>query len=303
MTSILIASSLRRTFGSYVAIDDFDLTVDEGTIVGLIGPSGGGKTTAVRLLAGIDEPDSGSVEVFGSPVRSLRRKDRARMAILAQDPALVPQLTIHEQVSFAAELRGLRRDVQEALARVGLDESVDTRLSDASGGMRRRAGLAATLITDPDLVFCDEPTAGLDPIVRETVWSWFRERRRAGRTMVVTTQHIDEAARCDRVLVLRTGAIIADTTPSQLTAESGLREHIVIELVDNNAQLAIDALKRRGLSAEFRAGHSLVVEARDSADTAGTIVSILADEDVVIDAVDTAVPGLDDVFRALVEKS
>lgn len=303
MTSILIASSLRRTFGSYVAIDDFDLTVDEGTIVGLIGPSGGGKTTAVRLLAGIDEPDSGSVEVFGSPVRSLRRKDRARMAILAQDPALVPQLTIHEQVSFAAELRGLRRDVQEALARVGLDESVDTRLSDASGGMRRRAGLAATLITDPDLVFCDEPTAGLDPIVRETVWSWFRERRRAGRTMVVTTQHIDEAARCDRVLVLRTGAIIADTTPSQLTAESGLREHIVIELVDNNAQLAIDALKRRGLSAEFRAGHSLVVEARDSADTAGTIVSILADEDVVIDTVDTAVPGLDDVFRALVEKS
>lgn len=304
MTTVLSATGVHRTFGDHVAIDDLDLEVDEGTIVGLIGPSGGGKTTAVRMLAGIDEPDRGAIEVFGSPIRRLSRSGRSRIALLSQDPALVPQFTIGEQVRFAAQLRGVTHDVPGALAKVGLGEAIDTRLGDASGGMRRRAALAATLISDPDLVFCDEPTAGLDPIVREDVWRWFRQRRKAGRSMLVTTQHIDEAARCDRVLVLRHGIVIADTTPAKLTYESGLREEIIIELHESDVIRAVEELRRQGIrSAEARSPTSLVVmTASDSADKAGSVVSVLADASIPIDSVETVVPGLDDVFRALVER-
>lgn len=299
--TLLEADGLTRKFGRHTALDDFSITVDPGEIVGLIGPSGGGKTTAVRLMCGIDRPDRGNVRVFGRSIDNLRMTDRQRMALLAQDPAIVPEFTIIEQIKLAARLRGTRPDFDSALETVGLQDDPDTRLSEASGGMRRRAGLAATLVSDPELAFLDEPTAGLDPIVRDELWAWFRSRRTAGRAMVVTTQHIDEAARCNRVIVLRKGSIIADAKPSDLRAESGLAERLLVHVPATDLARAQELLRDAGLAVTQRR-QELIVDSENAAEQAGSVAELLVANGIAVTSLDTDVPGLDEIFRTLVEQ-
>lgn len=302
--SLLVADSLRRVFGDHVALDDFSVEVEPGSIVGVIGPSGGGKTTAIRLMCGLDRPDAGSVRLFGTNGTRLGRNERSRLALLAQDPALIDEMTIVEQVAFAARLRRVPSSVIDpVLERVGLDQSGGTRIADASGGMRRRAGLAAALIGDPDLAFLDEPTAGLDPILREQIWRWFRSRRERGAALVVTTQHIEEAARCDRVIVLRAGHVIVDTDPSSLAKTSGLSEQvtIVVHLGDHDASLEV--LQRHVTDSVRSSGDAIIIDAIDAATVAAVATRALRDADITIESVDTVAPGLDAVFRAIVEES
>ncbi len=300
--SVLRAENLRRVFGEHVALEDFSLEVEPSSIVGLIGPSGGGKTTAIRLCCGLDRPDRGTVRLFDRPVSKLRRQDRQRISLLAQTPALVEEMTIEQQVSFSARLYGLRTDgITSALDRVGLSESANTRISAASGGMRRRTGLAAALITDPELVFCDEPTAGLDPILRERIWRWFRTRRSHGSAMVVTTQHIEEAARCDRVIILREGIVIADAKPAQLAVSSGLAEQVVIGVPYFELDRSLAALAVRFEGEAWASGCDIVLGAADAASAAADASRTLRNIGVSISSIDTVAPGLDDVFRAIVE--
>ena len=299
--SIIEAEAVSRSFGDVQALLDFDLTVDDGEIVGIIGPSGGGKTTALRLLAGLDHPTSGSVRVFDRDPRLLSAQQRARLGLLSQDPAIVEEFTIGEQVRFAARLRGQRGDVGAMIELVGLADSVDTVLSRASGGMRRRAGLAATLVSDPDLVFCDEPTAGLDPIIRLGLWRWFRKRRQQGRAMIVTTQHIDEASRCDRVIVLRDGRVVFDDVPSAMARAAGLDERVVLEVERSNRDRARRVLEGHSWLVVPEADGLLAVSTTDGAATAAQVVRHLEEAGIAVDAVDTETPGLDDVFRQLIE--
>ncbi len=299
--SLVEADGVSRSFGSVEALVRLDLTIEEGEIVGIIGPSGGGKTTALRLLAGLDDPTSGRVQVFGHDPRRLGPGDRARIGLLAQDPALVEEFTIAEQLRFAARLRGHRADINATIDQVGLTESADTFLSRASGGMRRRAGLAATLITDPDLVFCDEPTAGLDPVIRQGLWRWFRRRRRWGRAMIVTTQHIDEAIRCDRVIVLRQGRVIFDDVPSAMAAASGLEEQVIIDVDQDDQHRATAVLRDESWSVIGQAGGLLAVSATDGASAAAEVARRLDEAGIVVEAIDTEAPDLDDVFRSLIE--
>lgn len=299
--SIVTAEQLTRTYGPVTAVRDISFEIDSGSILGLIGPSGGGKTTLLRLLCGLETPSSGSATCLGVPTSQLRRSHRARVSLLAQDPALMDEFTIREQLKFQARVRGVDTErIDGCLERVGLDDSGDTRLSDASGGMRRRTGLAAALVGDPDLVFCDEPTAGLDPIVRDQIWSWFRRRRRAGRTMVVTTQHIDEAARCDRVIVLRQGEVVADAVPTDLARDSGLDEELVLALSEADAERAAELVAPLGQVQVTPTG--LVVTTEDAAQSAATAARVLSDAGIELHELDTRVPGLDEVFRAIVEQ-
>lgn len=299
--SLLEASHLTRNFGSYTALDDFSLSVAAGEIVGLIGPSGGGKTTAVRLMCGIDRPDRGSVRLLGRGIDNLRMRERQKIAMLAQDPAIIPEFTIGEQVRLAAKLRGVRVELADILQRVGLADHHRTRLLAASGGMRRRAGLAATLVSDPELAFLDEPTAGLDPIIRDELWAWFRARRETGRAMVVTTQHIDEASRCDRVIVLRNGAVITDARPRDLLTESGLSERLVIRVAAADLERSRAVLQNRGLAPAQRR-NELVVATNNAAQEAASVAELLSSNNVTVHSLDTEVPGLDEIFRSLVEQ-
>ncbi len=300
--SLLIAESLGRTFGDHVALEDFNIEVEPGSIVGIIGPSGGGKTTAIRLMCGLDRPDVGSVHLFGTQAIRLGRHERSRLALLAQDPALIDEMTITEQVEFAARLRRVASSVIDpVLARVGLGGSGQTRIADASGGMRRRAGLAAALIGDPDLAFLDEPTAGLDPILREQIWKWFRDRRARGGAMVVTTQHIEEAARCDRVIVLRAGRVIVDTAPALLAKAAGLPEQVRIVVAETDVELSVDKLQRHLSDAVHSSDAGITIEAVDAATVAAVATRTLRKAGIAVESIDTIAPGLDAVFRAIVE--
>ena len=303
MTAVLSATSLRRVFGSHVAVAGMSFDVDPGSIVGLIGPSGSGKTTALRMLCGIDVPTSGQVSLFGTPLDSGGNDVRRHLGYLAQAPALIEEFTIEEQVRFAARLRGAdTSNVPRVLARVGLLDHADTKIGDASGGMKRRAGLAATLVCDPELVFCDEPTAGLDPILRDRIWKWFRARRAQNRTLIVTTQHIAEAARCDRVLILREGVIIADAVPSALATEAALEQKLIIDIIDADLARAATKLVGEGFDVDLDKD-SLVIATDDAAATTPRVAECLSGLGYQVDSVDVVVPGLDEVFRALVENA
>ncbi|NNE95662.1 MAG: ABC transporter ATP-binding protein [Acidimicrobiales bacterium] len=303
MTAVLSATSLWRSFGSHVAVAGMSFDVEQGSIVGLIGPSGSGKTTALRMLCGIDVPTSGQVSLFGTPLGWGGNDVRRHLGYLAQDPALIEEFTIEEQVRFAARLRGAdTANVAFVLARVGLLDHADTKIGDASGGMKRRAGLAATLVSDPELVFCDEPTAGLDPILRDRIWKWFRARRAQNKTLIVTTQHIAEAARCDRVLILREGVIIADAVPSALASEAALEQKLIIEIIDTDLARAATELVGEGFDVDLD-DDSLIIATEDAAAATPSVTECLSGLGYQVESVDVVVPGLDEVFRALVENA
>jgi ABC-2 type transport system ATP-binding protein len=219
--ALIQAAGLAKTFGGSGGVVDVDLVVGSGVILGLIGPSGCGKTTTVRLLAGIASPTAGAVHVFGYDPRVLPRRLRRRIGYLPQQPALVPELSVIRNLRFLSTLagierRGRRRRLDAALALVDLQADRRKTVADLSGGMRRRLALAATLAHDPALVFLDEPTAGIDPILRERFWNRFRELARTGRSLVVTTQYVGEAAECDVVGVLVDGRLSVLDTPEGL---------------------------------------------------------------------------------------
>jgi ABC-2 type transport system ATP-binding protein len=214
------ATGLCKRFGDSEVIKHVDLQIESGTIVGLIGPSGCGKTTTVRLLTGLLEPTDGSAAVRGTPSCQLTSSQRARIGYLPQTPALFPELSLDENLSFHASMYGMRlrrrARLDQLLAWVELSEHRAKRVDDASGGMQRRLALAAAFVHDPDIIFLDEPTAGIDPILRDKLWSKFREAAADGRTLVVTTQYVGEAGQCDLVGLLSDGELLLLDTPDNL---------------------------------------------------------------------------------------
>lgn len=220
-SAIVAMERVTRRFGEAVAVRDLTFSVPEGGLVGVIGPSGCGKTTAVRLLLGIYEPSEGECRVFGQPSHRLDRATRARLGYLPQHFVLYPNLTVDENLNFAASLYGLgpfRRRAQKrrVLELVNLVPHRRKLAADLSGGMQRRLALAATLLHQPDLILLDEPTAGIDPLLREQLWAEFRRLQQAGHTQIVTTQYVGEAEYCDTVLLMDRGEIIACDTPENL---------------------------------------------------------------------------------------
>jgi ABC-2 type transport system ATP-binding protein len=224
-----------RRFDDLIAADHVSLTVEEGTIVGLIGPSGSGKTTLVRLLTGGLAPTSGRVRVLGEDPTRYRRRTRERIGYMPQHFILYPDLTARENLSFVAALFGLYgrrrgRRVDEMLELVQLTDARNRRAKDLSGGMQRRLELACALVHDPAVLFVDEPTAGIDPLLRQAIWAEFRRLRDAGRTLLVTTQYVGEAEYCDRVALLAEGRLVALDAPDAMRRRAIGGEVLEVEL-------------------------------------------------------------------------
>ncbi|HEX9077688.1 MAG TPA: ABC transporter ATP-binding protein, partial [Anaerolineae bacterium] len=188
-----------------------------GSIFGFIGPSGSGKTTTVRMLTGVYAPTAGEVRVLGTAPRKFDQKTRARIGYMPQLFVLYPHLSIWENLNFVASLYGMRlfrgTKLMRTLDFVELVDQRDKLAREASGGMQRRLSLAATLVHDPELLFLDEPTAGIDPVLRRKFWDHFRELKSEGRTLFITTQYVNEAAYCDLVGVMAEGKLVAVDTP------------------------------------------------------------------------------------------
>lgn len=212
-------------FGNKAGVFDLNLTVPDSVILGLIGPSGCGKTTTVRLLTGLLRQQRGNIVVLGKAPGDFTSIDREKIGYLPQHFALYPNLTVSENLDFAGSLYGLPRAQREARIKQLLDF---TELNDArsrlvrhlSGGMQRRLMLASSLMHQPQLLFADEPTAGIDPVLRRRFWDYFQKLRAEQRTLLITTQYVSEAAYCDYVAVMRRGRVLLLDTPDGLRRQA-----------------------------------------------------------------------------------
>jgi ABC-2 type transport system ATP-binding protein len=217
---IIEASGLTKEFGEGPVVRDLDLNIERGTIVGLIGPSGCGKTTTVRMLAGLLLPTSGEARIWGRPSAGLSTSERSQIGYMPQSPALFPDLSVWENLSFHASMYGLplrrRAHLRSLLDWVELTDDRRKRVRDVSGGMKGRLALAAAFVHDPSCLFLDEPTAGIDPILREKFWREFRSFSDGGRTLLVTTQYVGEASYCDLVGLMSDGEMLMLDTPTNL---------------------------------------------------------------------------------------
>ena len=220
MDSAVSVTDLVVDRGSRRVLDGISFTVPPGQVTGLLGASGSGKTTLMRALVGVQKVRSGTVTVLGEPAGSAAL--RARVGYVTQAPSVYADLSVRENARYFAALQGVdAATADRAVADVGLADAAGQLVADLSGGQRGRASLACALVGSPEFLVLDEPTVGLDPVLRVELWEHFHALARAGTTLLVSSHVMDEAGRCDRLLLLRDGTLLADSTPAQLRAESG----------------------------------------------------------------------------------
>jgi ABC-2 type transport system ATP-binding protein len=215
----VVADELRVRRGTREVLHDVGFAVERGSITGLLGPSGCGKTTLMRAVVGVQIVAGGTVTVLGEPAGSASLRDKIGYA--TQNPSVYADLTVTESLRyFAAILRAPKGDVARVIDEVGLGTHADHLIGELSGGQLGRASLAVALLGRPELLVLDEPTVGLDPLLREELWSLFRRLADGGVTLLVSSHVMDEAARCGRLLLMRDGHILADDTPAALRART-----------------------------------------------------------------------------------
>jgi ABC-2 type transport system ATP-binding protein len=254
MTAALRVEKLLKKYGDVLAVDGLDLEVREGECFGLLGPNGAGKTTTVEILEGLNEPTGGSVEVLGMQWASHERALRQRLGVSLQETHLPDRLTVEENLRMFRSFYQRGRPVEEVLALVALREKRTSWTERLSGGQKQRLAVACALVSDPDLLFLDEPTTGLDPQSRRQLWDVVLEFKARGKTVLLTTHYMDEAERlCDRVAIIDKGKVIALGTPQELIASLG-------------GQQVVELATERPLAVEELGGLPSVRGARKSAD-------------------------------------
>ena len=229
---VIVARGLEKRFGDVQAVAGLDLTVPSGICLGLLGPNGAGKTTTMRMIMGLTVPSGGTLEVLGRPPAALSRAERRRIGLVPQDNNLDPDLSVVQNLLvyggyFGLPATAVRRRVPELLAFMQLTEKAAARVSQLSGGMKRRLVIARALVAEPELVILDEPTTGLDPQARLLIWRQLLQLRAQGRTLLLTTHYMDEAQRlCDRIVLIDGGRILAEGSPAELIARH-VHGHVV----------------------------------------------------------------------------
>jgi ABC-2 type transport system ATP-binding protein len=307
MTSVtaasgIVARDVRKSFGDHVVLDDVSLAVEEGTILALLGPNGAGKTTMVRILSTLIPADSGSMRIAGHDVVSDADWVRAIIGVTGQFSAVDNLLTGAENLRLMADLRHLGREagqrrVTELLEQFDLTDAADKVLSTYSGGMRRRLDLAMTLVGEPRVIFLDEPTTGLDPRSRLTMWEIVRKLASDGVTILLTTQYLDEADHlADRIAVLDEGRIVAEGTPAELKSRIP-GGHVRLHFAGPN--LLRSALGLLPAASSDQDQLVLQVPADGTVDSLRQLLDELHDARITVERLSIHTPDLDDVFFAV----
>ena len=214
---------LRIVRGGTVVLPELSCDIAPGSVTGLLGPSGSGKSTLIRAIVGVQRIAGGSIEVLGRPAGA--KELRARVGYMTQAPSVYDDLTVRENLRFFARVLGIGPDaVDRAIGEVDLQQEADRVVTRLSGGQRARVSLAAALLGRPDALVLDEPTVGLDPVLRRDLWELFHELARRGTTLLVSSHVMDEADRCDCLLLIREGQLLAQSTPGELRAKTGAQE-------------------------------------------------------------------------------
>lgn len=296
----IVAEQLVRTFGDLRAVDGIDMTVNAGEIFGFLGPNGAGKSTAVRMLTTLLRPTSGRAIVAGFDVATHPDEVRRRIGVALQDAAIDPLMTGNELLRLQAVLYGIpsgkvKSRAADLLERVGLTAAADRRVGTYSGGMRRRLDLALSLIHEPTVLFLDEPTTGLDPMSRMTLWEEVRRLNREGTTVLLTTQYLEEADQlADRIAIIDKGRIVREGRPRDLKAEVG-SPTLLVAVPREQADAARAVLQEFGESRPTAEG-TLGVGLRDGARAVTDVVRRLDEAGVRLQHLEINEPSLDDVF-------
>jgi len=300
-------------FGGGAGVFDLNLTLPQGSILGMIGPSGCGKTTTIRLLNGIYGPTAGEVRVFGKEPLKFNQADKARIGYIPQQFILYPTLSAEENLQFMGGIYGM--SPKERKAKIGpLLEFVDMlearkRLArKLSGGMQRRLMLAGALLHDPDFLIADEPTAGIDPILRARIWENFRELRDQGKTLLVTTQYVGEAAYCDQVAIMRKGRLVTVDTPEGLQRQAMDGEVIHLQVEHNQVVACMRFLedlpqvsKVEHVPGESDGLHAFV---EDAGKELPNLLATLRDQmNITPKVAEPYMPAFDEVFVRLIQKA
>jgi ABC-2 type transport system ATP-binding protein len=247
-SSVIVMDNASLDFGGGAGVFDLNFSLPSGSILGMIGPSGCGKTTTIRLINGIYSPTSGEVQVFNKKPMKFSPVEKARIGYIPQQFILYPNLSAEENLHFLGGIYGMspahrRKKIQSLLEFVDLIPARKRLTRKISGGMQRRLMLAGALLHDPELLIADEPTAGIDPILRARIWDNFRELRNQGKTLLVTTQYVGEAAYCDQVAVMRRGRLVTVDTPKGLQRQAMGGEVIHIQVEQDQVHQAIQILQ------------------------------------------------------------
>jgi len=303
----VVMEDAAKDFGEGAGARELTLEVPIGEILGIVGPSGAGKTTTIRLLTGALEPSAGRVRVLGEDPRRFRRATRERIGYMPQLFTLYPDLTARENVDFVASLFGMlwprrRHRVREVLRLVELWDARGRRAGDLSGGMQRRLELATALVHEPDLLFLDEPTAGIDPLLRRTIWAELHRLKDDGRTMLVTTQYVGEAEECDRVALIAEGRLVAIDQPEALR-----RLAIGGDLIEVETEQPFDPVPlvgRPGIREVASRGLRMFrVTVDDGAAMLPVIDDLVAESGGEVSAASQVTPTFDEVFAVLVARA
>jgi ABC-2 type transport system ATP-binding protein len=295
---VVSVTDLHKSYGAVRAVDGISFEVHRGEVFGLLGPNGAGKTTTIEILEGLNKADSGTATVLGmDPARSGNRL-KERIGVQLQTAALYPNLTVTELIALFATFYGHARQNGELLTEFGLDERKTAQTKELSGGQRQRLSVALALVNDPEMIFLDEPTTGLDPQARRSLWEQIRGFAARGRTTLLTTHYMEEAEQlCDRVAIMDHGHILEMGTVNELVARHF--EQRTVRFI-SQAQLTDERLAAiRGVSCVAHEDEEAVLYTRDVPATIGALLEL--GEQLSLGSLDIAVrrPTLEDVFLQL----
>jgi ABC-2 type transport system ATP-binding protein len=307
---VVQAHELTKMFGEEAAVDSLTMHVPRGTIFGFIGPSGCGKTTTVRLLTGVHKPTSGQVTVLGKNPYDFTKSDREKIGYLIQSFVLYPELTVWENLNFTASFYGVSlfgrpKRLNKLLEFVELTEDKGKLAGTLSGGMKRRLSLAATLVHNPELLFLDEPTAGIDPLLRRKFWDYFKNLQTEGHTLFVTTQYVGEAAYCDLVGVMYDGKLLMVETPEGLRKKAFGGEIVSIktsELVRYEHRKKLEVLPFVQGKVKLIGDQEIEVIVDEASTAIPSLMELCRAEGINVETIEEILPPYDDVFVKLIEK-
>ncbi len=300
MDTIVQVEGLRKVYGATVAVEDVSFEVREGEIFGMVGPNGAGKTTTIECLEGLRKPDQGMVRVLGMDPQRDGRILRERTGTQLQQSNLPERMRVWEALDLYASFYTKAADWKVLLAQLGLEEKRNAPFAKLSGGQKQRLFIALALLPDPQLVFLDELTTGLDPQARHAIWDLVRDLRAKGKTVLLTTHFMEEAERlCDRVAILDHGRIVALDTPAALIRALGAEERVVFNL-DGKLPAGFETGLSGGARLEVKGDQVIVHGANGSKGSlVSEVVSLLTSQGVRFRDLRTEQPNLEDVFLSL----
>ena len=299
MMATIETRNLTRRFGNFVAVDGIDLSVAAGEIFGLLGPNAAGKSTTIRILAGILRADDGEADILGLDLFTAAEHIKRRIGYVAQHFALYPDLTVAENISFYGGLYGIDDPtrLQQLLETYDLEQFATRQAGHLSGGYQRRLAMAAATMHDPELIFLDEPTAGIDPVTRKELWDLFYTLTADGKTLFVTTHYMEEAERCNRLAFLNRGRLVAQGTPREIR-ESLHGMQVYLSRVSHDPGLNRELLQLDGVQLVNQFGSDLRIIARDSVsrERLQEIIARHRGAAIEVSAVDTSI---EDAFMSI----